>query len=199
MTYQTERPITELGFAQSGRMVEDLVLQMSNGAMTTDLPYQRGEVWSEGQRILLVSSLLSGTPVAALIINRRPERMWASGRDITGPRLAVIDGKQRLTTLVLLLTGQLALPASWFPETDILETEETADGPYVRWTGLAPGQRQRLADRPLAVEFASVGSVEDEAAIYLRVNGYGTPQTGDDMAKAARIAADASTSRSRDR
>jgi len=39
------------------------------------------------------------------------------------------------------------------------------------------------------VEYASVSSVEEEAEIYLRVNGYGTPQSAADMGQAARIAA----------
>lgn len=188
LTYQTGQPITELRFSQSGGMVEDLVRKMGDGTMTSDLPYQRGEVWTPGQRVMLVSSLLSGTPVAALVVNRRPERMWTSGGSVTGPVFAVIDGKQRLSTLTLLLTGQLAVPASWFPRSDVLAFEETADGPYVRWAGLAPGQRRRIADRQLAVEYASVGSVEEEAEIYLRVNGYGTPQTDADMNQAARVA-----------
>jgi Protein of unknown function DUF262 len=188
MTYQTGQPIRELRFAQTGRMVEDLVLQMSKATMTADLPYQRGDVWAPGQRILLVNSLLDGTPVAALIINRRPERMRTSGGNVTGPSFAVIDGKQRLSTLVFLLTGQLAVPASWFPHSDVLATEDTADGPYVRWEGLAAKQQRRLADRQLAVEYASVGSVEEEAAIYLRINGYGTLQTADDIARAEGIA-----------
>jgi hypothetical protein len=44
LTFQTGQPITELRFAQSGGMVEDLVRRMTDGTMTADLPYQRGDV-----------------------------------------------------------------------------------------------------------------------------------------------------------
>jgi hypothetical protein len=197
-TFQAREPITELRFAQSGRMAEDLVRQLDRGVMTVDVPYQRGDVWTPGQRILLVSSLLSGTPVAALVINRRPERMRAAAGDPSGPLYAVIDGRQRLTTIRMLLSGELAVPASWFPARDVLEAEETPDGPYVRWGGLARPQHRRIEDRQLAVEYASVGSVEEEAAIFVRVNGYGTPQSAAALGQAARIAGRHAPGRDRD-
>ena len=96
---------------------------------------------------MLVSLPLSGTPVAALAVNRRPERMWVSSGKTTGPSFAVIDGKQRLSTLVLLLSGQLAVPASWFPRDGVLATEETADSPYVRWEWPGP-EAAAAARRP---------------------------------------------------
>lgn len=42
---------------------------------------------------------------------------------------------------------------------------------------------------PVAV--GKLNSVKEEAAVYLRVNGSGTPQSDEDMSRAARIAAGA--------
>lgn len=81
------------------------------------------------------------------------------------------------------------VPASWFPPEYVAMTHETDDGPYVRYTGLTEVGR-RVFDRTAHLPFgtAAVGTVEAEAAIYLRVNGGGTAQTDADMSRAANVA-----------
>ena len=67
--------------------------------------------------------------------------------------------------------------------------EDTGDGPYVTFTGLTQvGQRLMENRAMLPAATASVASVEEEAEIYLRVNGGGIPQSDEDMARAARVA-----------
>jgi hypothetical protein len=188
-TYQTAAPLGHVSLNQSARVWGELVHNLQRGDLSYDLPYQRGDVWTEGQRIMLVNSVLTGTPIPALIINRRPRSMWFAKDGSQLPIDAVIDGKQRLITMRMFMEGELAVPASWFAAEEVTVTEDTPDGPYVRWDGLSrPRQRFFDMSATVAVAEGSLNTVREEAAIYLRVNGSGTMQTDEDMDRAARIA-----------
>ena len=188
-TYQTAAPLGHVSLSQTARVWGKLIHNLQRGDLSYDLPYQRGDVWTEGQRIMLVCSVLTGTPIPALIINRRPRSMWYAEDGTQLPIDAVIDGKQRLITMQMFMENELAVPASWFAAEEITATEDTPDGPYVRWDGLSrPRQRFFEMSATVAVSAGSLNTVREEAAIYLRVNGSGTMQTGEDMARAAGIA-----------
>ncbi len=190
MSYQTSEPVNDLRMQISGRSIGELVRFLQDGDATYDLPYQRGSVWTEEQRIMLIFSMLSGTPVPALIVNDRPHDMWFTADGGRLPTYAVIDGKQRLTTARMFMEDDLAVPASWFPLENVESTESTDDGPYVRYSGLSRPQQRFFERTVMPVAVGNMTSVAAEAAVYLRVNGSGTPQSADDMARAARVAAD---------
>lgn len=191
MTYQTSEPVNELPMNITARSWGELVHWVQQGDATYDLPYQRGAVWTDEQRLLLIYSILSGTPIPALIVNRRPENMWFGQDQDRLPIYAVIDGQQRLTTVRMFMEDALAVPASWFPADRIEVTEATEDGPYVRYCGLAVRGRRFFERKPAPLAEATLRTVADEAAVYLRVNGAGTPQSDEDMTRAGEIAASA--------
>jgi hypothetical protein len=193
MTRQTSAPIERLHLENTYRSARELIRMMDDGLMTADLPYQRGDVWAADQRIALIRSWLSGTPIPSIIINDRYTGTWADANGampVDEPGYAVIDGRQRLETARLWYAGKFAVPASWFLAEDVEVSEDTDDGPYVRYNGLtAPAQRDFAMNKALfPFAAAKVGTVRDEAEIYLRVNGAGTPQTDEDMERAAGIA-----------
>ncbi len=196
MTRQTTAPIERLNLQDSYRTARELARMVEDGLMTLDAPYQRGSVWSVSQRIALVRSWLSGTPIPSIIVNDRANGRWAAangGRHpgMTGePVYAVIDGKQRLETALAWFGGRLAVPATWFPLDDVNHAVVTADGLYVRYTGLSDGMQRHMSigGAMLPMAEAKVESVQAEAEIYLRVNGYGTPQEAADLDRARRIA-----------
>lgn len=190
-TFQTTEPVHEMRMSVAARTWSDLVHQVQNGDTTYDLPYQRAAVWSYEQRIMLIYSILAGTPIPALIINARPENMWFDADGNKLPIYAVIDGQQRLTTVRMFLEGALMVPASWFDAEYVEEIEDTDDGPYVRYTGLARRQQRFFSNTAAAVAEARLPSVPEEASVYLRVNGSGTPQSDEDIARAGRVAATA--------
>lgn len=190
MSYQTAEPVRDLRMNVTARTWGDLIHHVQRGDTTYDLPYQRGAVWTTEQRILLIFSILSGTPIPALIVNARPENMWFTSTGDQRPIYAVIDGQQRLTAVRMFMEADLLVPASWFDPKYVETTEDTADGPYVCYSGLARTAQRFFENTPCPVAEARLGSVRAEAAVYLRVNGSGTPQSADDMARAARVAAD---------
>ncbi|GAB2733461.1 hypothetical protein GCM10027273_10310 [Nocardioides pakistanensis] len=192
-TRQTTEPMQRLHLEESSRSARELARMAEDGQIDVNPPYQRGSVWSTDQRIALVKSWLQGVPVPAVILNDRTTTAWknangSSPLDGDGTGLwAVVDGKQRLETARMWFGGDLAVPASWFENEDIDTTEDTADGPYVRYTGLTKrGQTiMAMSGARLGANTAQVPTVEAEADLYLLVNGGGTPQTAADMANAA--------------
>ncbi len=193
MTRQTTAPIEHHSLSATARSPLFFTMGVDDGDLVLDPPYQRGDVWTIDQRIGLIRSFCMGVPIPAVIINNRASFTWERAnpgyRDALGPAFAVIDGKQRVTTLVMWMNGDFAVPASWFPAEYIDSTEDTEDGPYVRYTGLTKIGQRRFENRcMLPVAESTLATVQDEAQIYQLVNGAGTPQTGDDMAKAAAIA-----------
>lgn len=74
---------------------------------------------------------------------------------------ACIDGQQRISTAREWFGDELAVPASWFPQEDVETTEETEDGPYVRWSGLTLIRQRHFANRAhLTVATARVATVQ---------------------------------------
>lgn len=187
-TFQTDAPVREIPMSATGRAWGDLIHQVEDGDISYDLPYQRGAVWMNEQRIMLVYSILSGTPVPALVFNLRPHSMWFDPDGQQLPITAVIDGKQRMMTVRMFMNGELAVPASWFPVDRVEVVEHTDDGPYVRYPGLSRVAQRFFENTPVSVVEARLKSVAEEAGVYLRVNGSGTPQTTEDMTRAAGIA-----------
>lgn len=163
-----------------------------------DTPYQRGDVWDDDKRRGLVKSLLMGIPVGSVYVNRRP---WNS--DNPSVYGAVIDGKQRITAIRMFASGELAVPADWFatdtnPRTG--EAEVFIDrtcGPItyqgeqvegVTFDGLTRLGQGLFKRATIAVNEATVPTVEEEAEIYLLVNFGGVEQTDADRERAERVA-----------
>lgn len=195
MTRQTTAPLAHLGLSASDRQVRELARSFRETfGLDLQPPYQRGRVWSEDQKVALIRSWLTGTPTGVVILNDRATEEWseANGYDPSSrgeAMYACIDGQQRISTAVDWFEDQFAVPASWFEADHVTATEDTDDGPYVRWSGLTLPRQRHFANRAqLAVAVARVATIQEEAAIYLLVNGGGTPQTDTDMNNAARIA-----------
>lgn len=189
MGYQTSEPIPDMRMNITARCWSELVRNVQRGDSTYDLPYQRGAVWTDEQRLMLIYSILSGTPIPALIVNERPHSMWFAVDGSQLPIIAVIDGQQRLTTVQMFMEDELAVPSSWFPADRVEITEDTEDGPYLRYSGLTRTGQRFFENMTVAVAQSRLSAIVEEAAVYLRVNGSGTSQTDEDMARARQVAA----------
>lgn len=163
-TLQTPAPLTRLPLTEGNEPVEQVV---GYPALLLDPPYQRGSVWGTRRRRNLIRSLLRGVPTGAIYLNTRAgaDQVWA-----------VVDGRQRIETVQAFLTDQLSVPASWFPAADVDVTEETSDGPYVRWHGLSDVGRRRFARARLTTLRCDGLSVAQEAELFDLVNYGGLPQ-----------------------
>lgn len=195
MSRQTAQPLEHLSLNAADRQIRELARSFRESfGLDLNPPYQRGRVWTEDQKVSLIRSWLTGTPTGVVIFNDRSTVEWkqANGYDPVDrdePMYACIDGQQRISTACEWFDDTIAVPASWFAAEDVETTVSTDDGPYVRYSGLTVPRRRHFANRAqLTVAVARVATVEEEGAIYLLVNGGGTPQTSGDMANATRIA-----------
>ena len=191
MTFQTTAPLTHQSLHASNRQAREVVRHAQDWGIDLNPPYQRGSVWTLEQRINLVRSWLLGIPIPAIMVNDRTHQAWIDNNgsthlDNSGAEWAIIDGKQRLETGIAWWESTFAVPASWFPAEHVERTEDTSDGPYVRYSGLSViGQRIFTNRAMLPVIEAKVATISAEADLYLLVNMGGTAQTDDDLLNAS--------------
>lgn len=192
MTRQTTAPLDQFNLSTSNRPAREVARLALDGELDLSPAYQRGLTWTTDQKIGLVRSYMTGVPVPAVIINDRLFGPWPKGTDGSPEgwyAYATIDGKQRISATIEWFTGELLVPASWFSPDSVTRTEDTDDGPYVRYTDLTDvEQRAQALCSMLPMIEAKVSTVEEEAELYLLVNGAGTPQQQTDMDRAAVIA-----------
>jgi hypothetical protein len=193
MSRQTATPLQHDTLNPAAQWARLLARRATEGEIELDPPYQRGDVWSEDQRLALLQSWLRGLPTGVVILADRTNPDWVRGNgdpyDTGQGYAAVIDGKQRITTAMHWFAGDLPAPASWFPEDYLTGTfEETPDGPYVRYSHLT-AKGQRIVERRcslLVSEVKGCSTLTEEAAFYLLVNKGGTPQSAADLANATK-------------
>jgi len=195
VTRQTAAPLAHATLSATYRRAIDLVRLVERNELDLKPPYQRGQVWNADQQMALIRSWLLGIPTGVVILSDRENRNWAKHNGTTpinlgDPSWACIDGQQRITTAQLWFGGHFGVPATWFDPSYIDAAVMTDDGPYVGHTGLTVTGQRMVDSRALiqVSEAKTCASVADEAAIYLLVNGGGTPQTEADMANAQHIA-----------
>lgn len=195
MTYQTSEPLRDWRLSGSGDREARGLVESHWADLDLNPPYQRGAVWTTEQQIMLIRSWLMGIVIPSITLNERTGIAWKAADggkdayDLGAPPWGVIDGKQRLETAWRWFNDELLVPASWFPAEDINFTHGTNDGEYVRYRGLTRSGQLHVGHQfRFPVVIANVPTIEDEAAIYLLVNGAGTAQTEADLARAASVA-----------
>jgi hypothetical protein len=190
MTLQTSHPIEHVTLNPAQVEARVLVNDVLQGDLDLNPPYQRNAVWTILQQRALVYSWLAGKPTGVITLSDRDNPYWAATNgDVhtTGtPWRAAVDGKQRLLCAHSWFTDQLSVPVSWFKPDLIADTIGTDDGPYVRFSCLTDAGQLKIARlaRFLVVNFKTAGTEAAEAAIYLLINGGGTPQDPADMHRA---------------
>ena len=184
-TMQTATPLVKLQTQSMARALSwfEQLADGDESELDVGQPYQRGDVWDDNRRRLLIRSLMQGVPIGAITVNDR----FAAGfhEPAYGPvrpaanrnwAFAVIDGKQRFTSFVRWLRSELTVPASWFPASEILCQEDTVDGPHVRLNGLEAPRRRHFRNYSVAVVEAKVRTLDDERTIFDLINFGGVPQ-----------------------
>jgi hypothetical protein len=157
-----------------------------------DPPYQRASVWTTEQRTLLMRSLLCGLPVPSVVINDRSRVEFSHSEGRPDERYAVVDGRQRIETLLHWVGGNLPLPASWFDPDYVERTFDAVDGQAMVNVQCLTTPGRRLVGHRLRLPTATaqVATIEEEAAIYLLLNAGGVAHTEDDLMVARQLAGD---------
>ncbi len=92
--------------------MDQLVGMVTRGDLNLNPSYQRGDVWSEEQRIKLIDSVMMGIGCPAIFIREVDpgQRTW----------LEAVDGKQRITTFAKFMAGEFAWEGERYPDWDIV-------------------------------------------------------------------------------
>lgn len=153
--------IKRLELYNSNRPLEVVEYWDRNGWLVLDPPYQRGDVWGPIRRVNLIRSILLHIPIPTIIINDRSKKR---GSDDFG--YAVIDGKQRLTTILMFLRDEFSVPGEWFG----LDVDE------VTFSKLPIVKQRQVHNATLGFSEGALESIEDEAMVFELVNFGGVPQ-----------------------
>lgn len=181
MTMQTDHPIQHTQMSTMNRPLDWLLYfgqGRENASLDMDQPYQRGDVWGLTRRRNLIRSMLLGIPIPSLVINDRfsarfKEPGYSQDREWS---YAIVDGKQRVTTFLMFARDEFAVPASWYKAADVIRTEDTEDGPYVRFSGLSESERRGFESLPLGTTEGKFSSLAAEEFIFDLVNFGGVAQ-----------------------
>lgn len=143
-------PLDELAIRDERRTTSDVVRRIKNDRFVLDPDFQRGFVWGKDKQSRLIESILLRIPLPVFYV--------AEDKD---GRLIVVDGRQRLTTLLHFLDNKLALQLKDRPELD-----------GKRFNGLDVRLQNRVEDCQLLFYIID-RSVPEQARldIFERVNG----------------------------
>lgn len=137
-----------------------------SGLLVLDMPYQRGEVWGTKRRRNFILSLLRGIPTPSIVVN---DRLRADFTDEGRNGYAIVDGKQRVTTILAFLDDKLSVPREWFDDGASRE-------PLVVFSQLAIAVQRRFKGRPLATAETLVKTLAEEKTLFDMINYGGLAQ-----------------------
>lgn len=124
-----------------------------NGQLALDPPYQRRSVWSLRDRRFFIDTIFRGYPSPAIFLHKR---FGDDGKNV----YEVVDGKQRLETILAFVANKIAVDKEY--------GDATLDGK--KWKDLVDGLQRRFWDYVVPVEFIKIveGTVVNE--VFERLN-----------------------------
>ena len=155
--------LPELQLQQTNRPMCVVQHWLETDSLELSPPYQRGDVWGYKRRVNFIRSLLMGVPIPSVIIN---DRLSADFIGDKPQHYAVIDGKQRLTTIKMFVKGTLLVPGEWF---DLGYRLASFDN-------LSRSQQRRFENHPMPFSEGRLKTIEREQEVFELVNFGGLRQ-----------------------
>ena len=152
--------LERLELHNTNRPLDVIMHWRSKGILNLDATYQRGDVWGPVRRRNLIRSLLQGIPIPSIIVNDRGLAEWDDDHSYT-----VIDGKQRITSLLQFVTNGIAVPGEWFGLCG-----------WIKFFDLPVAKQRHIRHCPLAFNEGRLKTIEEEKHVFELVNFGGVPQ-----------------------
>lgn len=140
-------------------------------------PYQRYSVWTDEKQSFFIDSILKNFPVPPIFLHQHID-------DSTGQtRYDVIDGKQRLTSIVRFIKGEIAVSSEFgdgpLDDQDLAGcTFDDLDKPHLA------DYKRRFWRYVVPIEYIDTPSPEVIDAIFDRLNRNGEPLRGQELRNA---------------
>ncbi|MFE0789962.1 DUF262 domain-containing protein [Streptomyces mutabilis] len=128
--------------------------------------FQRGPVWAGPARSYLIDSIIRGYPIPKLLLRTSIDR------DTRRTVRDVVDGQQRLRTIIEFAAGKFALTA---------KAEEYKGYRYV---DLSDEEKDSFLAYKLTCEQLINASDDDVLEVFLRINSYAVPVNGPELRNA---------------
>lgn len=167
-------PLKKFSLSQRNRPLDNLYHFYEKGDIDLNPPYQREVVWNDDRQRALICSIIRGFPIPSIVLNDRLSAGWLNGRS-EGATFAVVDGKQRLTSIIRFMSGELDVPSHWHELFDNSEEfyrlpQESVSIP-----------RRHFSHKAIATVEGTLSSIEEEEELYNLVNYGGVPHGESDF------------------
>lgn len=160
--------IERLPISANQRVISVFTFWQKEGYLDLNPPYQRGDVWGIERRRNLIKSLLLGVPIPSVVINDRFSSNFNSENDNVGQSIVVIDGKQRITTFLMFLNGELSIPREWVENSKLKDSINFCDIPK--------NIQSHIKCIPIGVCEASLKTLDQEKEVFDLINYGGVEQ-----------------------
>ncbi|QFR55769.1 hypothetical protein JC221_123 [Yersinia phage JC221] len=137
-------------------MVYSYINWFKNGDLDLDPSYQRPYVWTQKEQDEFLINLISGFPcgvIAIAVDSEFNETKWVE----------VIDGKQRITTIIKVYTGEIGIPLP--------------DGSRLFWNDMRRNEQRTFENISLPALGLSECNKKDRLDFFYRINFSGVPQS----------------------
>lgn len=125
----------------------------SRGMLDLNPPYQRRSVWTRKDREYFIDTVMNNYPSPAVFIHRTTDD---NGRSMHH----VVDGKQRLETIIDFTKNKIRIPTTF--------GDERLRGK--KWDDLSTEDRRRFWDYPISVEFLPMVDEAVVNTVFERIN-----------------------------
>ncbi len=154
------------GSAPQTFTIAEFLKWSDDGELNLNPTFQRGPVWASPARSYLIDSIIRGYPIPKLLLRTSIDR------DTRRTIRDVVDGQQRLKTIIDFAAGKFALTA---------KAEEYRG---YRYSDLANEEKDNFLAYKLTCEQLINANDEDVLEVFLRINSYAVPVNGPELRNA---------------
>jgi len=147
--------VSKIDILNEPEYVDRMIKKYDNEELILNPDFQRNEVWNEKQKSRLIESILIKIPIPSFYIDARDESRWI-----------VIDGLQRLSSIIRFVKGEYSLRD--------LEFLKELEGKYYK--DIDRNYQRRIEDYKLTIYLIRPNTPEEIALnIFTRINTLGSP------------------------
>lgn len=149
--------------------VSDFLAWKRDGALNLNPNFQRRPVWKKGAKSYLVDTILRGLPMPIIFLRDLPSDLKSFR-----PRREVVDGQQRIRTIISFISPDLLEGFELSADSFVISRSHNKEYAGRRFENLPPNAQQRILDYQFSVHsFSSDTDDREILQIFARMNSTG--------------------------